>query len=109
MLGLPKPRRRHPITISLEELVLANQSHCREAKFDLGLVREWARDLSAECGRPSVDLVVFFKLQWVIFLERVRSERELIETAQGGERAYLTPRLGGCHPLSAVLTYPTSA
>ena len=33
----------------------------------------------------------------------------LIETAQGGEQAYLTPRLGGCHPLSAVLTYPTSA
>ena len=35
----------------------------------------------AERGRPSIDPVVFFKLQLVMFFEGIRSERKLIETA----------------------------
>ena len=35
----------------------------------------------AERGRPSIDPVVFFKLQLVMFFEGIRSERQLIETA----------------------------
>jgi transposase len=53
-----------------------------EARLDLSFVREWSRDLYAECGRPSIDPVVFFKLQLVMFFEGIRSERRLIETAR---------------------------
>jgi transposase len=37
--------------------------------------------LYAEAGRPSTDPVVFFKLQLVMFVEGIGSERQLIETA----------------------------
>ena len=83
MLGPPKPRRLdNPIDVSLEELV--PQGHfCRhlEAKLDLSFVRDWAKDLYAERGRPSIDPVIFFKLQLLIFFEGTRSERQLIATA----------------------------
>lgn len=36
----------------------------------------------APIGRPSIDPVVFFKLQLVMFFEGIRSERRLIEMAQ---------------------------
>ncbi len=52
-----------------------------EAKLDLSFVREWARELYADRGRPSIDPVVFFTLQLVMVLEDIRSERQLIETA----------------------------
>jgi transposase len=83
MLGPPKPRRLdQPITVSLEALVPANHFYRHlEAKFDLSFVREWAQELYAERGRPSIDPVVFFKLQLVMFFEGIRSERKLIETA----------------------------
>jgi len=51
-----------------------------EAKLDLTFVRDWAGDLYAEGGRPSIDPVVFFKLQLILFFEGLRSERKLIET-----------------------------
>src|SRR4051812_893201 len=42
-------------------------------------------------GRPSIDPVVFFKLQLIMFFEGIRSERRLIETASLhlGHRWYL--------------------
>src|SRR5215211_2998546 len=83
MLGPSKPRRLdQPIAVSLEELVPANHFYRHlEAQLDLSFVRDWARELYAERGRPSVDPVVFFKLQLVMFFEGIRSERKLIETA----------------------------
>jgi transposase len=83
MLGPAKPRHLDaPITVSLEDLVPTNHFYRHlEAKLDLGFVREWARALYAERGRPSIDPVVFFKLQLVMFFEGVRSERQLIATA----------------------------
>jgi transposase len=83
MLGPPKPRRLdEPITVSLEDLVPRNHFYRHlEAKLDLAFVREWARELYADRGRPSIDPVVFFKLQLVMFFEGIRSERKLIETA----------------------------
>ena len=39
------------------------------------------RELYAERGRPSIDPVIFFKLQLIMFFEGIRSERKLIETA----------------------------
>src|SRR5215216_1868842 len=83
MLGPAKPRRLdEPIAVSLEELVPANHFYRHlEAKLDLSFVRDWARELYAGCGRPSIDPVVFFKLQLVMFFEGIRSEHKLIETA----------------------------
>jgi transposase len=83
MLGPPKPRRlNEPIAVSLEGLIPADHFYRHlETKLDLSFVRDWTRDLYAERGRPSVDPVVFFKLQLVMFFEGIRSERQLIETA----------------------------
>jgi transposase len=83
MLGPVKPRRLdRPIAVSLEDLVPADNFYRHlEAELDLGFVRDWARELYAERGRPSIDPVVFFKLQLVMFFEGIRSERKLVETA----------------------------
>ena len=64
MLGPPKPRRLDtPITTSLEVLVPRDNFYRHlEAKIDLAFVREWAQELYAERGRPSIDPVVFFKM-----------------------------------------------
>ena len=71
MLGSAEPRRLdQPIAVSLEDLVPQDHFYRHlEAKLDLGFVREWAQDLYAERGRPSIDPVVFFKLQLVLFVE----------------------------------------
>ena len=83
MLGPAKPRRLdEPIAVSLEEFVPRNNFYRHlEAKLDLSFVRDWVQELYAERGRPSIDPVVFFKLQLVMFFEGIRSERKLIETA----------------------------
>ena len=83
MLGPAKSRRLDaPIAVSLEDLVPIDHFYRHlEAKLDLGFVRDWARELYADRGRPSIDPVVFFKLQLVMFFEGLRSERQLVATA----------------------------
>jgi transposase len=83
MLGSPKPRRlNEPIAVSLDGLVPTDHFYRHlETKLDFCFVRDWARELYAERGRPSIDPVVFFKLQLIMFFAGIRSERELIETA----------------------------
>ncbi len=83
MLGPPKPRRLdEPVAVSLDDLVPADHFYRHlEANLDLSFVRDWARELYADRGRPSIDPVVFFKLQLVMFFEGLRSERKLVETA----------------------------
>jgi transposase len=63
----------------LEELVPEDHLYRRlEATLDLSFVRELVAPLYAKGGRPSVDPVVFFKLQLVMFFEDLRSERQLM-------------------------------
>jgi transposase len=83
MLGPPKMRcLDRPVAVSVEELVPRDNFYRHlEAKLDLVFVRELVRDRYAHVGRPSIDLVVFFKLQLVMFFEGIRSERKLIEVA----------------------------
>ncbi|MGH2618771.1 MAG: IS1182 family transposase, partial [Thermomicrobiales bacterium] len=50
------------------------------------------RDAYAPSGRPSIDPVVFFKLQLVLFFEGLRSERQLMEVV--GDRLRLRWYLG---------------
>jgi transposase len=83
MLSPAKPRRLEAtVTVSLEGLVPRDHFYRHlEAKLDLSFVREWTRGLYADRGRPSIDPVVFFKLQLVMFFEGIRSERKLVEMA----------------------------
>src|SRR5215208_2104967 len=83
MLGPPKPRLlAEQIAVSLETLVPTDHFYRHlEAKLDLSFVRDWTRELYADRGRPSIDPIVFFKLQLVTFFEGIRSERKRIETA----------------------------
>jgi transposase len=67
---------------SLETLVPAAHFYRHlEAQLDLAFVRVLVRSTYKECGRPSIDPVVFFKLQLVMFFEGIRSERELVRVA----------------------------
>jgi transposase len=68
-----------PRDVSLEELVpQVNFYRPLEATLDLSFVRELVEPLYGKGGRPSVDPVVFFKLQLVMFFEDLRSERRLM-------------------------------
>src|SRR5918992_1015346 len=80
MLGPPKPRRLdQPVAASLEELVPADHFYRHlDRVLDLAFVRDLVKDAYAEVGRPSIDPVIFFKVQLVMFFEGVRSERQLM-------------------------------
>jgi transposase len=68
-----------PDDLSLEDLVPVDNFYRRlQARLDLSFVRELVEPLYANGGRPSVDPVVFFKLQLVMFFEDIRSERLLM-------------------------------
>ena len=55
-------------------------SQCQKRSF----VRDLVAPFYAAGGRPSVDPVLFFKLQLVMFFEGIRSEGQLVRTAAGG-------------------------
>ena len=77
MMGI-KERRFDPLPrdVSLEDLVPADDLYRRlEERVDLSFVRDLVVDRYAAVGRPSVDPVVFFKLQLILFFEGLRSER----------------------------------
>ncbi len=68
--------------VSLEELVPADHFYRHlERTLDLTFVREFVHETYAGGGRPSIDPVVFFKLQLVMFFEGIRSERQLMRHA----------------------------
>jgi transposase len=83
MLGPPKSRHLdEPVTVSLEALVPADHFYRHlDRVLDLEFTRDLVRDAYAERGRPSIDPVVFFKLQLVMFFEGLRSERQLLQVA----------------------------
>ena len=69
-----------PEDLSLETLVPKDNFYRRlEEKLDLSFIRELVQPLYARGGRRSVDPVVFFKLQLMMFFEDLRSERQLME------------------------------
>src|SRR5919198_3394664 len=82
MMG-SKERAFGPLcNLSLETLVPANHFYRHvEAKLDLDFVRDLVCNAYKDGGRPSIDPVVFFKLQLVMFFEGIRSERELVRIA----------------------------
>src|SRR5262249_45857432 len=72
-----------PISLSsLDSLVPADHFYRQlDRILDLAFVRELVHATYAELGRPSIDPVVFFKLQLVMFFEGIRSERQLVRLA----------------------------
>lgn len=67
-------------TVSLDNLVPADHFYRHlERVLDLSVVRDLVQECyTAVLGRPSIDPVVFFKLQLVMFFEDIRSERLLM-------------------------------
>ena len=81
MLGHKAREFKQHESIALEDLV-PNDNFYRqvERSIDLSFVRELADEFYSSIGRPSIDPVVFFKLQLIAFFEGIRSERQLMET-----------------------------
>lgn len=70
------------VNVSLEQLVPTDHFYRNlHTALDLSFVRELVAPFYAAGGRPSVDSIVFFKLQLVMFFEGIRSERQLVRTA----------------------------
>jgi transposase len=70
------------VNVSLEELVPQDQFYRHlERTLDLSFAREFVEPTYAGGGRPSIDPVVFFKLQLVMFFEGIGSERLLMRHA----------------------------
>jgi transposase len=83
MLG-PSKRRDldRPVVVSLERFVPPDHFYRQlDAALDLTFVRSWVADCYADRGRPSIDPVIFFRFQLIMFFEGIRSERKLVELA----------------------------
>ena len=79
--------------VTLEELVPPEHFYRHlERVVDLSFVRDLVGEVYADSGRPSIDPVVFFKLQLVMFFEGLRSERQLLRVV--ADRLSLRWQLG---------------
>jgi transposase len=81
MLGRKERTFKTHQALSLEDMVPREHFYRQvEATLDLSFVRGLVKaGYSARMGRPSIDPVVFFKLQLIMFFEGIRSERQLME------------------------------
>jgi hypothetical protein len=82
MMGLQERAFAPLVSVSLEELVPQDHfyRHLQQV-LDLSFVHQLVRERYAVAGRPSIDPIVFFKLQVVMFFENIRSERFLMRKA----------------------------
>src|SRR5215216_214323 len=81
MLGHKAREFKQHKSISLEDLVPDDNFYRQVLRsIDLNFVRELVDEFYASMGRPSIDPVVFFKLQLIAFFEGIRSERLLMDT-----------------------------
>jgi hypothetical protein len=80
MMGIKERNcRAPPDDLSLEAPAPKDNVFRRlEERIDLSFVRELVLPLYADGGRHSIDPVVFFQLQFVLFFENLRSERQLM-------------------------------
>ena len=82
MMGMKERHFAPLINVSLEELVPRDHFYrYLERTLDLSFVREFVQKTYAGGGRPSIDPVVFFKLELVMLFEGIRSERQLMRHA----------------------------
>ncbi len=95
------------VNVSLEDLVPATHFYRHvERTLDLSFVRALVAPCYAAGGRPSIDPVVFFKLQVVLFFEGLHSERQLMRVVADrlSVRWYLGYDLGEALPDHSSLT-----
>jgi transposase len=107
MMGLKARVTTPRHAVSLEDLVPADHFYRHlDRVLDLAFVRDLVRDTYAPVGRPSIDPVVFFRLQLVLFFEGLRSERQLLRMAADrlSVRWYLGYDLGEALPHHSSLT-----
>src|SRR5438874_4589434 len=79
MMGFKERAFAPLVAVSLEELVPQDHFYRHVQKvLDLSFVHDLVRESYSVVGRPSIDPVVFFKLQLVMFFEDIRSERLLL-------------------------------
>ncbi len=72
MMGTKERHFAPLINVSLEELVPHDHFYRHlERTLDLSFVREFVQETYAGGGRPSIDPIVFFKLQLVMFFEGI--------------------------------------
>ncbi|HYU76303.1 MAG TPA: transposase [Ktedonobacteraceae bacterium] len=82
MMGRKERHFAPLINVSVEQLVPQDHFYRHlERTLDLSFVREFVEKTYAGGGRPSIDPIVFFKLQLVMFFEDIRSERLLMRHA----------------------------
>ena len=82
MMGTKERHFAPLINVSVEQLVPHDHFYRHlERTLDLSFVREFVQQTYAGGGRPSIDPIVFFKLQLVMFFEGIRSERQLMRHA----------------------------
>jgi transposase len=81
MMGYKVRNLKTFTSFTLETLVPEGNFYCQVEKcIDLSFIRDLVCHLYSDFGRPSIDPVVFFKLQLIAFFEGIRSERLLMET-----------------------------
>src|SRR5258707_7035255 len=79
MMGFKERAFAPLVAVSLEELVPQDHFYRHlQTVLELSFVYDLVRQSYAVAGRPSIDPVVFFKLQLVMFFEDIRSERLLL-------------------------------
>jgi transposase len=79
MMGLKERACAPLVAVSLKELVPQDHFYRHlQRTLDLSFVHKLVHECYAPVGRPSIDPVVFFKLQLVMFFEDIRSERLLL-------------------------------
>ena len=82
MLGTKMRTFASLVNVSLEDLVPGDHFYRQlEQKLDLAFVHALTRKSYACTGRPSIDPIVFFKLQLVMFFDGIRSERQLLQVS----------------------------
>src|SRR6516164_1095026 len=80
MMGSKERHFAPLINVSVEQLVPHDHFYRHlERTLDLSFVREFVQQAYANGGRPSIDPIVFFKLQLVMFFEDIRSARLLMQ------------------------------
>lgn len=81
MMGIKERKIQTHSQINLEDLVPQDNFYRElDTKLDLSFTRDLVQHLYLPYGRPSIDPVVFFKLQLIMFFEAIRSERLLMKT-----------------------------
>ena len=93
MLGKKKYEPKLMYNITLDDLVPQDDFYRElESILDLRFVYQECKSLYGNTGNPSIDPVVFFKINLFGFFENITSDRELVRTA--GDRLSVRYYLG---------------